>query len=378
MSAKVVTPEIPVRGEAVEESTRTLRSAFLIALAFVAVLGSLWLLYRIQIVLMILALSVLFAHLVAPLVALFRKPVPFFGERRAPHSLAIVAAYLAIALAFTAVAALVWPTVDTQLTELRSDAPANLARVQADWHTWRQGQTRMFPRSFRATVDGVVDQALTAGGSFVHDDLLPRVGGWLMHLPWLILVPIFAYFLLRDAELFRKSALHLFERRRVRWRFDVFFGDVSRTLTAYIRAQALGCLDVAILCTLGFLVLGVPYPILFGVIAGLLELLPLVGPLIVATLVVGLVAVQSFSHALLAAGFLLAVRIVQDYVIYPKLVGRELPLHPLAVILAILCGGEVAGIAGVFLSVPVVAILTVGLHHWRAHRAAEAPRPAIA
>ena len=69
---------------------------------------------------------------------------------------------------------------------------------------------------------------------------------------------------------------------------------------------------------------------------------------------------------------------MQDYVIYPRLVGRELPLHPLAVILAILCGGEIAGIAGIFLSVPVLAILTVAYRHWRAHQAAEIPRPALA
>ena len=78
------------------------------------------------------------------------------------------------------------------------------------------------------------------------------------------------------------------------------------------------------------------------------------------------------------AAFLLVVRIAQDYFIYPRLVGREIPLHPMAVILAILCGGEIAGVAGVFLAVPVLAILTVAFRHWRAHRAAEPPRPAVA
>ena len=112
--------------------------------------------------------------------------------------------------------------------------------------------------------------------------------------------------------------------------------------------------------------------------AGCLEALPLAGPLILATMVVLFVGLESLPRAVEVAAFLLAVRIVQDYVIYPRLVGRELPLHPLAVILAILCGGEIAGIAGIFLSVPVLAILTVAYRHWRAHQAAEVPRPALA
>jgi predicted PurR-regulated permease PerM len=64
-------------------------------------------------------------------------------------------------------------------------------------------------------------------------------------------------------------------------------------------------------------------------------------------------------------------------VIYPKLVGREIPLHPMAVILAILCGGEISGLAGIFLAVPMLAVLTVGYRHWRAHQAAETRRPAV-
>ena len=108
-----------------------------------------------------------------------------------------------------------------------------------------------------------------------------------------------------------------------------------------------------------------------------LEVLPLAGPLALATMVVVFVGFESLSRAAGVAGFLFVVRVAQDYVIYPRLVGREIPLHPLAVILAILCGGEIAGVAGIFLSVPVLAILTVAYRHWRAHQAAEVPRPAL-
>jgi hypothetical protein len=69
--------------------------------------------------------------------------------------------------------------------------------------------------------------------------------------------------------------------------------------------------------------------------------------------------------------FLTVLRIVQDYFIYPKLIGQGIHLHPLAVIIAILAGAELAGIAGIFLAIPVVAILTVSYRHWLEHRGSE-------
>ena len=69
--------------------------------------------------------------------------------------------------------------------------------------------------------------------------------------------------------------------------------------------------------------------------------------------------------------FLGVLRIVQDYVIYPRIIGTGIHLHPLAVILAILSGAELAGVAGIFLAIPVIAILTVTYRHWLEHRGSE-------
>jgi len=364
-------------------TTSTAKSAALrlssqIPLALAIAVGGLWVLHRIQGVLLLLAMSVLFAYLVAPVVAFFGRPIAAWKGRALPHPAAIWAAYVVIFGVLISGGLLLWPVLNHQFGELRAHAPEYVARVQSGWHAWKDGQTRMLPRDFRLAVNGLVDDAFASAANYVRHDLLPLVGGWLMRVPWLILVPIFAFFLLKDAELFRQYALKMVERRRLRWRFDVFFEDVSRTLAAYIRAQVFACFVVATICSAGFLALGVPYPLLFGVFAGCLEALPMAGPLVLAVMVVVFVGLESLSRAAGVAAFLFVVRVAQDYVIYPRLVGRELPLHPLAVILAILCGGEIAGVAGIFLSVPVLAILTVAYRHWRAHQAAEVPRPAVA
>ena len=355
-----------------------LRTSVQILLAICVIAGALWILHRVESVLLVLALSVLFAHLVAPVVAFFRRPVSLFHAPRAmPATVAILAAYLAIFGTLAAAGTLILPVLTAQFTDFRAELPGYVIRFEAGWQRWLKGQTRMLPSDVRGGVEGTLSQASASVSRYVQGDFLPRVGGWLMNLPWLILVPIFAFFLLRDADELRRAALGLFPGRQLRWRGDVFFEDVNRTLAAYIRAQLLASIVVAILCTGGFVWIGLQYGVVLGIAAGLLELLPLVGPLMIAAVAVAVGGLESMSRALTTAAFVLCVRIAQDYFIYPRLVGREIPLHPMAVILAILCGGEIAGVAGIFLAVPMLAITTVAFRHWRAHRAAEPPRPAV-
>jgi len=77
---------------------------------------------------------------------------------------------------------------------------------------------------------------------------------------------------------------------------------------------------------------------------------------------------NSASQAILVLLFLGVLRVVHDYVIYPRIVGQGIHLHPLAVVLAILCGEELAGLAGIFLAIPAVAIVSVTYRHWLEHR----------
>jgi predicted PurR-regulated permease PerM len=168
---------------------------------------------------------------------------------------------------------------------------------------------------------------------------------------------------LKDATAFRTNILSMLPRGRLRGRGAELFEDINDTLAAYMRAALLACLFIAVICTIGFMVIGVPYALLLGVVAGLLEFIPLVGPLTVA---VGATLVASFhstSQAIWVVAFLALLRLVQDYVIFPRLVRRGIHMHPLGVILAILSGAELAGMAGIFLAIPAVAVLSVIHRH---------------
>jgi predicted PurR-regulated permease PerM len=105
--------------------------------------------------------------------------------------------------------------------------------------------------------------------------------------------------------------------------------------------------------------------------AGVLELIPLIGPLTIAVAATIVGGFESGWQAFLTAAFLMLLRIAQDYFIYPRIIREGIHLHPLAVILAILAGAEIAGVAGIFLAIPAIAIITVSYRHWLEHRGSE-------
>jgi len=104
--------------------------------------------------------------------------------------------------------------------------------------------------------------------------------------------------------------------------------------------------------------------VLLGGLAGVLEFIPLVGPLLLAIVASIVGALHAPMLALWAVGFLGVLRLVEDYVVYPRLIRRGISLHPLAVIVAVLSGAELDGVAGMFLAVPTLAIASVVYRHW--------------
>src|SRR4029079_2136765 len=105
--------------------------------------------------------------------------------------------------------------------------------------------------------------------------------GTLSYVPWLVLIPILAFFLLKDGASLRRTIVIALPHHG-QLRGHRLFEELNATLAAYVRAQLLACVLVGTLCGLGFAVLGIPYPVPLGVLAGILEFIPLVGPLLLA------------------------------------------------------------------------------------------------
>lgn len=358
---------------AAPQSRAILRIVLIVLAVLIAALVGWWILKALTGVLLLLVLSIFFAYLVAPLVEFVQRPFKMRGrEHIMPRAVAIGIVYLAL---FGSLGLSLWlllPKLGTQISEFARQAPTYITSARAR----SEGLKKVYenyeiPENVRKRINENVTSLIETAAKYTGDNLWNVIYEVLVSIPYLILIPILAFFLLKDADSFRRSALQMLPRGRWRWRGDEFFQDVNSTLAAYIRAQLTACLLIGTVCTLGFLIIGVPYALLLGLIAGILEFIPLVGPLVIAVLATGITSFYSFKQAVAVVLFLGILRIVHDYVIYPRIIGQGVHLHPLAVILAILSGAEIAGIAGIFLAIPVIAIATVSYRHWIEHKGSE-------
>jgi predicted PurR-regulated permease PerM len=326
--------------------------------------AALWTLHRLAAVVLVLLLAGVFAYVVAPLVTLAERPIRLAGRtHRLKRAAAVALVYVLMIGGVSASVALLAPSAATQMDDMIASAPAYAQSIVTWQHGWSRYYERMrIPRELRQAIDGSVTAANDAAIAYARGAALAIVGT-LTYLPWIILIPILAFFLLKDATSIRRAIVVALPHR-IQLRGHRLFEELNAALAAYVRAQLLACLLVGTACGLGFAVIGIPYPVLLGVLAGILEFIPLVGPLVLAIVACTVGALHGPAVALRAAGFLAVLRVIEDYMVYPRLIRRGIELHPLAVIVAVLAGAELYGVAGMFLAVPTVAIGAVVCRHW--------------
>jgi predicted PurR-regulated permease PerM len=312
----------------------------------------------------LLLLSVFFAYVLAPAVAAVRRRVRL-GRRQRPVSDA-----MAIALIYFAVfvpGVVLWPSVRDGVSHwVQVTAP------EAVDHLFRGGELTPITRAIAqaplsAGARGAISNRIDRATRYIEREARQTLDDLLAAAPyawWLLVAPVIAFLLLTGAPGFQRSALRVLPRGHLQWRGEEYLRDVNSALAGYVRAQTAAALIVGALCVCGFVVLGLPNAVSMGVAAGILELVPGIGPLTALIMV----ASQAGDRVLLAIAFLAVLRVVQDYVIYPRLVRRGMHLSTFAVIVTIWAGAALAGAAGVVLALPVAGFLSVSLRHWREYR----------
>lgn len=327
-------------------------------------------LYLLRSLIFLVILAIFFAYLINPLVSLIRIPFKIRHlEKLMPRSLAIVIAYLIVFTSLGISISYLAPRIAEQTRQLTSNIPAYTASIQ----TWFKGVSNRYERyKIPEQIQEEINIKISSFLGELGTNMTALVGSLLInivsYLPWLVLVPVLSFFFLKDVNLFRVSLLRLFPSGSWRARAESFLDDVNTTLAAYTRAQLISCFLIGSICTLGFYLLDLNYALLLGILAGILEFIPLIGPLVIALTAITIAAFYSPWQALYVAIFLITLRLIHDYVTYPRIVREGIHLHPLAIVLSVLAGEQIAGITGVFLSIPVVALITVLLKHIREHR----------
>jgi len=316
--------------------------------------------------LFLIVLSVFVAYLIDPLVRAVRQPFETFNvPRLMPRTLAIAIAYVIVILVLGVTISNVAPRVSEQAKEFGTNVPTFIQSIRA--------RTIEINRRFdRLRVPDEIQAELNKRVTDLGTDITEWVGNFVLlsvtYLPWFILVPILSFLFLKDANQFRLAVLRMFPAGPLRIRAESVLEDVNKTLAAYTRAQLISCLIIAIVCTIGFYLLGLKYALLLGLLAGIFEFVPLLGPLTIG-IIVTLTAAASDEprNALYVAIFLIGLRLIHDYFTYPRIVRGGIHLHPIAIILSVLAGEQVAGIPGVFIAIPIVAVATVIYRHILEH-----------
>jgi predicted PurR-regulated permease PerM len=210
------------------------------------------------------------------------------------------------------------------------------------------------PASIRHLIDDAIvniSASFQEGAKHAVQLLLDIIAG----VASFLLAPILAYYLLRDSEHIGRSASHLLPLQ-IKEDVQGLWVQLDRVLTNFIRGNLLLSLLVGFLTGIGLFLIGSEYAVILAVIVGLADLIPYFGPLIGAIPVLALSLLQSKQMALYALIVMVVVQQLEEGYLSPRILGECVSLHPLVVVLALLAGGELWGIAGLLLGVPLVAM----------------------
>jgi predicted PurR-regulated permease PerM len=328
-----------------------------------AVLLLLWLVYLVRSTLFIFVLALLFAYLLSPLVDLLDRFLPASRTRTRTPALAL--AYVIFVAGVVTAGTQIVPRVVEQATSLKERFPKMVA-------SWEQPAT-----SEPGAVSSIKVQLLEKLRAAVAErsssliDALPQLGLRFLSvasdLIFVVIIPILAFFFLKDGDQIREHILSLVDGGSRRAMLENILADINVLLAHYMRALVLLSLCAFTAYGIFFEVIGVPYGILLAALACLLEIIPMVGPL-AASAVILMVGGLSGAPILAMLIFLGAYRLFQDYVVSPHLMGQGVELHPLLVLFGVFAGAELAGVAGTFLSVPVLALMRILYLHIRKAR----------
>jgi len=301
--------------------------------------------------------AIFFAYLMSPLVSYLEKLLRGRGRAIA----VIYALLLALVVVFLVV---VGPKVTREGARLGQSLPVLLTRVSngqfaqqlGSEHGWNQRSTELV-QSFLASHSEEITKLAQRVGLRIAD---VAKQAWL-----LVIVPLLSIFFLKDGRAFSDILLSLVQSRPQRELLQGVLNDLNQMLAHFIRAQLiLAALSLAMYSAfLGLM--RVPYALVLGTIGGLLEFIPVLGPLVAGVTIISVALLMSYKHWIAILVFLAAWRMIQDYVSSPRIMGQSVEMHPLAAIFGVMAGGEVAGILGIYLSIPVMASLRIVFRRWR-------------
>ena len=301
--------------------------------------------------------AIFFAYLMSPLVNRLEKLLH-------GRVLAIAVIYSLLLVLVVVFFVVVGPKVTREGARLGQSLPDLLTRLRSGDLTEKLGKehgwsnaTSVFVQSFLNNHGDDITQLAQRVGLRVAD---VAKQAWLFFV-----VPLLSIFFLKDGRAFSDFLLAAIQSRPQREFLENVLNDLNQMLAHFIRAQLTLAALTLVMYSVFLAIMRVPYALVLGTLGGVLEFIPVVGPLAAALVIVSVALLLSYKHWLILVVFLGSWRLIQDYVSSPRIMGESMELHPLAAIFGVMAGGEVAGILGIYLSIPVMASLRIVLRRWR-------------
>lgn len=317
-------------------------------LLFAAVLA---IVYVARGVLVIFIFSILFAYLIDPVVRLLQRHSLVFRNLRGPH---VAEAYLCLLILTPLTIHFVAPGSLGKTTKLAKQIPAFAAGISTGEIATQIGGKYGWSQPQQQRLKSLLVQ---------HQASIQGLGkGWersaFSALAGLVVIPILAVFFLSDGAKMVDSLIRMIATKDNLEELQSLAAELNSTLHHYIRAKVTLAGLSLVFFSLAALLLRFPHFLALGLLAGILKFIPVAGWMISAIAIISIGA-MTHAHWIWMAALIGLWRMLMDYWISPRVMGHELEIHPLLAIFAVMVGGAVGGIVGIYLSVPFVAVLRV-------------------
>jgi predicted PurR-regulated permease PerM len=256
------------------------------------------------------------------------------------------------------------PAIIDQLKDLSESAPV-FAEQYRGWVDQLQSQTRAWPDglqtrindgidAFEKKLDSLLSMIVNISMNFLNSALI------------MMIIPFIAFYMLKDFPLIKRAVWYITPKG---WRKKGthFLKDVDDSLGSYIRGQLLVCVIIGSVSALLFWIFHLKYSLLLGMIVGVTNVIPYFGPIIGAVPAVIIAATTSVKLVVITLVIVFGLQFLEGNILSPLIVGKSIHMHPLVIMMALTAGGEIGGILGLILAVPVLVVLKVGIMHAKSH-----------
>lgn len=316
---------------------------------------ALYLLSKVTSVFLPIILAVVLAFVLNPLVNFFCRP---FGKYRLPRPVAVLLSFIFTIGIFTALGTFILIPLVSEFNKFLANLPALVQKMENLSVVIGQSTSIAY---LPQNIQSLVDQILSIAASFFMDLAGKVVNGifsFATQIIELVVVPVLVYYFLTDWLVLKEGVVSIFPNN-VQSKAAVIIQEMGRVISSYIRGQVVISLIIGAIVAVGMYFLGVDYPLVLGLIATLTETIPIVGPIIGSMPAIFLAYLVSPILAVKTAVFYIVIHQLENHIIVPNIMGHTIALHPVVIIISLLIGGQLLGIVGMILAVPVAALLRV-------------------